>query len=63
MAIKKEMKSWAIKIRGRSFFLRTNGTPWTFGNKQDADHFAQNYVDRYGVPAKAVRVKVLVEEV
>ena len=63
MAIKKDMKSWAIKIRSRSFFLRSNGTPWTFANKQDADLFAQNYIDRYGVLAKVVRVRFLVEEV
>jgi len=63
MAIKKEMKAWAVKLRGRSFFLRTAGTPWIFGNKKEAYYFAQSYIEHYGVFAKAVRVRVLVEEV
>ena len=63
MAIKKEIKAWAVKLRGRSFFLRTSGTPWTFESKKEADHFAQSYIENCGVFAKAVRVRVLVEEV
>ena len=63
MAIKKNMKTWAIKIRGRSFYLRTNETPWTFATKEDADYFAASITERHGILAKAVRVKVLIEEI
>lgn len=63
MAIKKNMKCWAIKVRGRSFYLRSSGLPWTFATKEDADHFAESITERYSILAKAVRVKVLIEEV
>ena len=63
MAMKKDIKTWAIKIRGRSFYLRSNGSPWTFANKEDADDFSQSVSDRYEILAESVRVRVKVEEV
>lgn len=63
MALKKESKAWAIKLRGRSFYLSSTGAPWTFATKKEAEHFAQNAARHYGTLAVPVRVKVRIEEI
>ena len=40
MALKKEMKAWAVKLRGRSFYLSSTGQPWTFMSMLVAVYFA-----------------------
>ena len=63
MAIKKEMKAWAVKLRGRNFWLDNHGTPWIFSTKKWAEQQAKAIEKRDSIIAKAVRVRVLVEEV
>ena len=63
MAIKKDTKAWAIKLRGRSFYLSSTGAPWTFATKIEADHFAKNAARYYGTLAVPVRVRVRIEEI
>ena len=61
--MKKETKAWAIKLRGRSFYLSSTGAPWTFATKIEAEHFAQNAARYYGTLAVPTRVKVRIEEI
>lgn len=61
--MKKDAKAWAIKLRGRSFYLSSTGAPWTFATKIEAEHFAQNVTRHYGTKAEPIRVRVRVEEI
>jgi hypothetical protein len=61
--MKKETKAWAIKLRGRSFYLSSTGAPWTFATKIEAEHFAKNAARHYGTLAVPTRVKVRIEEI
>ncbi len=63
MAIKKEMKAWAIKLRGRSFYQMSTGGTVTLGTKHEAEIYAGSVARSIGVKAEAVRVKIKVEEV
>jgi hypothetical protein len=61
--VKKDTKAWAIKLRGRSFYLSTTGSPWTFTTKKEAESFAQNVARHYGTTAQPIRVRVRIEEI
>jgi hypothetical protein len=61
--MKKDAKAWAIKLRGRSFYLSSTGSPWTFATKIEAEHFAQNVSRHHGTTAVPTRVKVRIEEI
>jgi hypothetical protein len=61
--MKKETKAWAIKLRGRSFYLSSTGAPWTFATKIEAEHFAKNAARHYGTLAEPTRVRVRIEEI
>lgn len=61
--MKKDSKAWAIKLRGRSFYLSSTGSPWTFTTKKEADNFAKNVERHYGTLAQPVRVRVRIEEI
>jgi hypothetical protein len=54
--------SWAIKIRGRSFYKMSIGGPVTLNTKQDAVAYAESITQRTGVKAEAIRVRVRIEE-
>jgi hypothetical protein len=54
--------SWAIKIRGRSFYKMSTGGPVTLNTKQDAVAYAESITQRTGVKAEAIRVRVRIEE-
>jgi len=57
MAIKKDMRVWAIKVRGRSFLLNIDGMPVTFRTRAEA-------AGRFTAPwIKPVRVRVRIEEI
>lgn len=62
MAVKKDMKAWAIKLRGRSFCQMSSGGPVTLNTKHEAIIFADGITRTTGVKAEAVRVKVRIEE-
>ena len=55
--------SWAIKLRGRSFYKMSTGGPVTLSTKREADIFADGITRTTGVMAEAVRVKVRIEEI
>ena len=61
--MKKDMKTWAIKLRGRSFYLRRSGAPWTYLTKDTAIEFATAITQGTGVKTEVVRVRVRIEEV
>jgi hypothetical protein len=61
--MKKDSKAWAIKLRGRNFYLSSTGYPWTFTTKTQAEHFAQNVARHYGITAQPIRVRVRIEEI
>lgn len=63
MAIKKDIKAWAIKLRGRSFCQSLDGVPFFYMTKKDASKIAMQIVKIRGTPAEAVRVRVRVEEI
>lgn len=63
MAIKKDIKTWAVKLRGRNFFLSGTGAPWTFQTKKEANYFARNVASYQGVTAEPVRVRLRIEEI
>ena len=63
MAIKKEMKAWAIKLRGRSFLQSLDGVPFFYNNKSWASTVAMRVHEIQGTKAEPVRVKIKVEEV
>ena len=63
MAIKKEMKAWAIKLRGRSFYQNLDGMPFVYHTKSAASIIALRVRSINSTPAEPIRVKIKVEEV
>ena len=61
--MKKETKAWAIKLRGRSFYLSSTGSPWIFLTKKEAEHFADSVTRITDVTAQPIRVRVRIEEI
>jgi hypothetical protein len=61
--MKKDAKAWAIKLRGRSFYLSSTGSPWTFSTRKEAESFAQSVARHYGTLAVPIRVRVRIEEI
>ena len=55
--------SWAIKLRGRSFYKMSTGGAVTLNTKQEAVIYADSITRTTGVKAEAVRVKVRIEEI
>jgi hypothetical protein len=62
--MKKDIKAWAVQIRGRSFFLDLDGTPYMRTTRSDAEIRA-NYIRRLyeDIKAEPVRVRVRIEEI
>ena len=61
--MKKDIKAWAIKLRGRSFFLDLDGTPYMRKTRSDAEIRA-NYIRLHeAIKAEPVRVRVRIEEI
>ena len=63
MAVKKDTKAWAIKVRGRSLLLNRYGYPQLFPTKAEAKEVAVNKAQFWDITAEAVRVKVRIEEI
>ena len=61
--MKKDVKAWAIKLRGRSFWLNAHSIPWMFSNKKRAELHAMNIKQSDGIPAEPIRVRVRIEEI
>lgn len=62
MAVKKDTKAWAIKLRGRSF-RSLNGVPFLYMTKAEASVVAMRVKERSGTLAQPVRVRVRIEEI
>jgi hypothetical protein len=61
--MKKDIKAWAIKLRGRSFYQNVDGTPFLFSTRTNASAVAvrlQNFDD---LKAEPVRVRVRIYEI
>ena len=63
MAIKKNMKAWAVKLRGQHFWLDANGNPWCFPTKKWAELQAKAIEERDQIAAQPTRVRVRIEEI
>lgn len=63
MALKKDTKAWAIKLRGRSFYLDDCGRVQLFKTKLVAQIFASVTRNRENVLAEPIRVRVRIEEI
>jgi hypothetical protein len=68
--MKKDIKAWAIKLRGRSFYQDTYKIPYLYPTRLDAVEEALRIADRknrnpnnVNVSTEVVRVKVRIEEI
>jgi hypothetical protein len=61
--MKKDMRSWAIKIRGRHFYSTKGMQCWTFNTRADALVVAESITRTSGVKAEPVRVRIRIEDV
>jgi hypothetical protein len=62
MAVKKDTKAWAIKLRGRNFRSH-NGVPLLYMTRVDASAVAMRVGQADGIKAEPVRVRVRIEEI
>jgi hypothetical protein len=61
--MKKDIKAWAVKIRGRSFYLDLDGTPYMRTTRAEVEISAK-YIRLYeDIKAEPVRVRVRIEEI
>ncbi len=60
--MKKDIKMWAIKLRGRSF-RSMNGVPFLYTKKADASIVAMRAAQANGTTAQPIRVRVRIEEI
>jgi hypothetical protein len=61
--MKKDIKAWAIKIRGRSFYLDPEGTPYMRRTRAEAELRAMHIRLYEDIKAKPIRVRVRIEEI
>lgn len=60
--MKKDIRTWAIKIRNRSFYQNVDGTPFLYSTRSAAMNVAMRIQTWESIEAKPVRVKVRIEE-
>jgi hypothetical protein len=63
MAMNKDTKAWAIKLRGRSFYQNNDGVPYLFPTKRNALSASVRVGILEGTTAKPIRVRVRIEEI
>ena len=61
--MKKDIKAWAIKLRGRSFHQGSDGNPFLYATRADASIVAMRFGSWQSIKAEVVRVKARIEEV
>ena len=68
--MKKDIKAWAIKLRGRSFYQDTYGIPYLYPTRIYANYMATTIADRENrnpmnrsPSTEVVRVRLRVEEI
>jgi hypothetical protein len=60
--MKKDIKAWAIKLRGRSF-RSLDGVPFLYTTKSEAAAIATRVAKANNLTAEPIRVKVRIEEI
>ena len=61
--MKKDIKAWAIKIRGRSFYLDSDGTPYMRRTRAEVEVRVEYIKLHEAVKAESARVRVRIEEI
>ena len=61
--MKKDTKSWAIKLRGRSFYQGVDGVPFLFATKRGALSVALRIKAAEDMLTAPIRVRVRIEEI
>jgi hypothetical protein len=61
--MKKDVKAWAIKLRGRNFYQNHDGVPFLFTTKRSASSVALRVETIGGTLAEPIRVRVRIEEI
>jgi hypothetical protein len=61
--MKKDIKAWAIKLRGRSFHQGSDGNPFLYATRANASIVARRIGHLQSIAAEVVRVKARIEEV
>ena len=61
--MKKDIKAWAIKIRGRNFYQGADGNPFLYKTRTAASSVAMRIENWEAVQAKPIRVRVRIEEI
>jgi hypothetical protein len=60
--MKKDIKAWAIKLRGRSF-RSLDGVPFLYTTKSEAAAIAMRVAKANNLTAEPIRVRVRIEEI
>ena len=61
--MKKDFKTWAIKLRGRNFYQNHDGVPYLFPTKRTASSAALRVGTLGNTLAAPIRVRVRIEEI
>ena len=61
--MKKDIKMWAIKLRGRNFYQNHDGVPFLFATKRSASSVALRVEAIGGTLAEPIRIRVRIEEI
>jgi len=61
--MKKDIKAWAIKIAGRSFYNNNDGHPYLFRTRTIAPSASMRVGVLGDIKAEPVRVRVRIEEI
>jgi hypothetical protein len=61
--MKKDVKSWAIKLRGRNFYQSTDGNPFLYKTRVAASSVAMRIRAYESILAEPIRVRVRIEEI
>jgi hypothetical protein len=61
--MKKDIKAWAIKLRGRSFYQDAKGAPVLYKTLSDASSSALRIRTWQEIKAEPIRVRVRIEEI
>jgi hypothetical protein len=61
--MKKDVKAWAVKLKGRSFHQSTDRNPFLYTTKSAALDVAMRIQHWESIKAEPVRVRVRIEEI
>jgi hypothetical protein len=61
--VKKDIKAWAIKLRGRNFYQSTDGNPFLYRTRTAASSVAMRIRAYESILTETIRVRVRIEEI